>query len=619
MRRPRPHATNAEPSRASPGPGPRPRPIFLAASLAASISGCLFALAPSGVVGSEVPASSGRTRIAGAVRAGYAPADPALARSGMVQPPSPPTAPAGAGPGPSPAARLEVPAIPPPIRPGGETPLGSAPAEVSTAPAGDIRSPSIPPTPEYPIDLPTALRLAERENPLIGEVRARIGEALGRQQRARAELLPALNAGADYDGHAGNLQRSNGPIYNVSRQSVYFGGGAGTSAQNTVMVPAVFLNEPLTDALYDPLATHQLVHVARFDAAATTNAVLLEVARHYLELLGATARLEAERRSAEEAAELMRITGRYARVGEGRPSDFHRSQTEWRLRRAEVRRAEEDQAVASARLCRRLHLDPSVRIRPLSDVLAVLALVDLDCETETLIQAAIRRRPEIGSAGASLAAGEIRLRQEVGRPFLPSLFLGFSGAGFGGGSNRVPPLVGNFGGRTDFDVAAYWTLENLGFGNLTRQKLRRAEVGAAAARRARAIAMVREEVASALGDARARREQVEIARERLSTAVDGFRRDLERALQAVPDRVGRTPRPIEVINSLKLLVEARRQLVRTIVDYDQAQFRLFVAMGSPPPLEQPADPEHPAVPIRALAAPVTDARAGADDARPGPR
>ena len=98
--------------------------------------------------------------------------------------------------------------------------------------------------------------------------------------------------------------------------------------------------------------------------------------------------------------------------------------------------------------------------------------------------------------------------------------------------------------------------------------------------------MVRSEVAAAYGEARALRQEVDIAREGLDTARDGFRRDLERARQAVPDRVGQTPRPVEVVNSLKLLIEARRRLIRAITDYDQAQFRLFVAMGSPPPLEE---------------------------------
>jgi len=57
-------------------------------------------------------------------------------------------------------------------------------------------------------------------------------------------------------------------------------------------------------------------------------------------------------------------------------------------------------------------------------------------------------------------------------------WLGASGGAFGGGSNVVPPTLGNFGGRADFDVLAYWTLENFSLGNLAIQKRRRAEVGA---------------------------------------------------------------------------------------------------------------------------------------------
>src|SRR5258708_2285087 len=54
---------------------------------------------------------------------------------------------------------------------------------------------SIPPASEYPIDLTTALRLAEAENPLIAEARQRVGEALALQLRANVLMLPTLNAG----------------------------------------------------------------------------------------------------------------------------------------------------------------------------------------------------------------------------------------------------------------------------------------------------------------------------------------------------------------------------------------------------------------------------------------
>ena len=107
---------------------------------------------------------------------------------------------------------------------------------------------------EYPIDLTTALRLAEVENPRIAEARQRIGEALALQLQARVLLLPNLNVGTNLHEHSGNLQRSSGSILNVNQSSLYFGGGAGAIGTRTVQIPAVSLSSPLTEAFFEPLA-----------------------------------------------------------------------------------------------------------------------------------------------------------------------------------------------------------------------------------------------------------------------------------------------------------------------------------------------------------------------------
>jgi outer membrane protein TolC len=476
-------------------------------------------------------------------------------------------------------------------------------------PLPDINAASIPAYGgEFPIDLSAALRLAERVNPVIGAARARIDEALGNQLKACVELVPWLNAGASYNGHNGVIQQSNGKLFNLSRQTLYFGGGASAVAPGTVAIPAVQIVEPLADAIFDPLAARQRVDQARFDAAATSNTVLLEVAKYYLDLLEASAWLEAQRRSAQEAADLVRIMDLYVQSGEGRPYDGDRCRTEWRIRRADVRRAEEQKAVASARLCRRLHLDPSIQINPPDRELVPVALIDLNSDLPSLLQVALRQRPEIGAAAANIGATEAEWKKAIARPLLPSLFLGASGGAFGGGSNLSPPLLGRIAGRSDFDAGAYWTLMNMGFGNLAQQKERWALVGAASAQQARVINMVRDEVASAYGDARAQREQIEITRVELETAMEGFRRDFEQILGAVKSGQLRAPRPVEVVNSLTLLARARRNLIRAIIAYDQSQFRLFVALGSPPPLEQPADPKSAPVPISSLSAEVAPSR-----------
>jgi hypothetical protein len=46
-------------------------------------------------------------------------------------------------------------------------------------------------------------------------------------------------------------------------------------------------------------------------------------------------------------------------------------------------------------------------------------------------------------------------------------------------------------------------------------------------------------------------------------------------------------RPIEVLQSARLLAAARQALLLAIIRYDEAQFRLFVALGQPPDLAAP--------------------------------
>jgi outer membrane protein TolC len=194
---------------------------------------------------------------------------------------------------------------------------------------------------------------------------------------------------------------------------------------------------------------------------------------------------------------------------------------------------------------------------------------------------------------------------------LPTFILGFSAGDFGGGSNQVGYHMGKFGGRTDFDVLAYWTFRNLGFGNLATARRRRAEVGEAEAERILAVNQVRDQVAEALATARARWRDVEVARRQLATAQDGFTRDLLAARALVPPerpesgvrlpkQPGKRPRievepgearrgarPIEVLQSARLLAAARQELLLAIIRYDEAQFRLFVALGQPPDLAAP--------------------------------
>jgi outer membrane protein TolC len=339
----------------------------------------------------------------------------------------------------------------------------------------------------------------------------------------------------------------------------------------------------LTDAIFEPLVARQRLAGARFGAQATSYDILLDVALLHLELLGNQSILDLQRLSESQFHEVFRVTQNYADAGEGREADAHRALSQWKRRIALVQKAEEEVAVTAARLANRLNLDPAVRLEPIGGPLVPLTLVPVDTPQQDLIQVALRQRPDIAERTAAIGEAEARKAQEVGRPLLPTLWLGFSGGVFGGGSNLVPPLIGNFAGRTDFDVRVYWTLMNLGAGNLALIKERRAQIGQAVGERFRTINRARDEVSTALADARARQNEIDVARRELTSAELGFKEDLERTKFRGGDRP-RDVLPIEVLNSLDLLASARVNLVRALVRYDQSQYRLWVSLGSPPPL-----------------------------------
>jgi outer membrane protein TolC len=432
-----------------------------------------------------------------------------------------------------------------------------------------------------PLDLGVALRLAGVENPTINLARERIQEALADQLAARVLLLPSVNVGGNYHYHAGPLQAGTGLIRNPDAQSLYLGFGAAAVGSGSVAVPGVRLFAHLGDGAFEPLAARRRVSARQSDAHAVQNDILLRVATGYLELVGAEARREVLIRGEAEVAEVVRLTRVFAEKGQGRQGDADRTATRADLVRRAERGAEEDVAVASARLCQLLSLDPSVRLRGPGGAVLPFRLIDEDADAEPLVAAALRARPEVAARAAEVSEAQVRVRQEKVRPLLPLVSVGYSGGLFGGGSNQVTPQFGALQGRSDLDVFAVWNVQGLGFGNRARVRQADAEMGQAIARYDATVNQVRDEVSEGLTDARAAARQLALAKAAVATAEDGF--GLERL--RIKEGQGR---PIEALDSFQQLLDARQELVRAVIAFDVAQFRLFVAVGSTPGAELPA-------------------------------
>jgi outer membrane protein TolC len=470
------------------------------------------------------------------------------------------------------------------------------------SPAAGIATPVIPPPEkEQSISLAAALAQAGAANPIIAIAQQAIRVSRAQLLQARVLLLPNLNVGASYDLHNGPLQGSPGQIRKTDRQALYYGLGAYSVVAGTVAIPGLWINMPLADALFEPLAVRNVVANRTAAAMAVNNQTLLEVATTYLTLLGAEGRLAVIRQSQADFQEIRRLTAAWAkpRIQLLRPADADRSAADLQQLQFQETRAQEDVAVAAADLSRLLNLDPSVRLQTGDVPIQVVQFVDPHEPLPRLLEIASRNRPEMMAAAANIRTSQTRVRQETLRPLIPLLWAGFSAGDFGGGAVAVQnpagvpqsalfdgvgqpnghttPKFGNIAGRVDIDVMAIWTLQNFGLGNLAHVKQRRAQLGQAEAARQAVLNQVALEVSEAYNRSAANFRSILIERRNVEEATEGFQRDLKSIL-------GGIALPIEVLDNAERLAKARQNLLAALINFDQAQFQLFVALGQPPNL-----------------------------------
>lgn len=422
-----------------------------------------------------------------------------------------------------------------------------------------------------PIDLPTALHLADARNPLVAFTREQVRQSYAKLERADVLWLPSIRAGAGYNHHDGAIQQVDGTQIDTSRNGFYSGLGASTFAGGAPIVPGVWANFQLADAIFQPLAAKQQIGARKAAAGAALNDTLLQVAQTYLELLRAKEELVIAQETEQHAQALDDVTQKYAEAGEGLQSDADRAATELSLRKNNVVRAEESIAVASARLAQVLHLNPALQFDPVEPIITPLDLAPAQDSADNLIAQALSARPELAEARHLVCEAIARWKRERYAPFVPSILLGVSDGGMSAGKNTDYAAGQN---RLDMDAIAYWEMRNFGFGDQAAQRDARSAVEQTRWRQVEVMDRVAREVTEANVQVRARRDQIKIAEDGVKVAVHSYQLNIDRIEQA-------KGLPIEALQSLQALDQARREYLRSVIDYNTAQFSLLRALGWP--------------------------------------
>ena len=441
-----------------------------------------------------------------------------------------------------------------------------------------------------PINLATALRLADARPLVIEAARAAVETEYGLYEQARALWLPNVYLGVDYQRHDGGLQSlQTGQLIVGSRNQFIAGAGA----------QAVFA---LTDAIYAPLAARRLLKARSIDVQTARNDTLLSVAVSYFDVQQARGILAGTLDSVAKARDLSRRIGALGR-GLAAPIEVERVRAALADLEQQAASFRQDWRFSSATLTRVLRLDPAAVVVPLEPPHLQVTLISPKETVDALIPVGLTNRPELASQQAVVQATLTLLRQERMRPFIPSLVLQSNatpdellGAGvFGTGSSGL----NSWSGRSDWNAGVVWQFQNLGLGNRGLVTQRRGEQRQALVELFRIQDLVASEVTQAHAQVEAAAVRVQQAEPGLKAAVASYEGNLKGLSETVRvgDMLQLVNRPQEAVAALQQLQQAYINYSTSANDYSRAQFRLFRALGYPAQGLACGDSSGPVMPV----------------------
>jgi outer membrane protein TolC len=481
----------------------------------------------------------------------------------------------------------------------------------------------------FSVTLLDVLRLAALANLDIVQARLVVERARNALKLAAVRALPDLTLGSTYVRHEGQIQRTEGNVITVDRDSLWVGGGPQLSVS-------------LAEAIFGPHEAGGLLRAAFFGEQRVKLQVLLDVGDAYFNLLLARRRLaridetlefltsERQNPLRSNIKGLLPFVRDYVELGDIQPADLLRVEVDVLRVQEERYRTLQDLRLASADLCRLLHVDPCILLVPAEDFRKPLCLPGegwFDCSCEELVKQALSSRPELAENQALIDAAIARLRAANWRPLLPSVVLNYNWGGFGGGprvlfTRSVPATnapgnvtsvvlgnsgdIANFDTRTDFDVSLVWRLRSMGLGNLYEQRDARLAKEQRVVQQYQIQDLVMNQVVRASEQARQARERVRVTNDGLFDKEGEPKGPVYQAIRLNFLRIyNRQGLPLEVLDSLRRLSDILEAYGVALTDFDRARFRLLLGLGFPPeaildprllpvPLCHPSGPPGPA-------------------------
>jgi outer membrane protein TolC len=409
----------------------------------------------------------------------------------------------------------------------------------------------------YPIDLPTALRLAGAQNLDVQLARERLRESEANRLAALEQFFPWVGPGIQYHRRDGLAQAV--PAGTISEAHFdSYAPGATLAAQVS-----------LGEAIYSTLAAKQLLRASDQALEAQRQDSIEAAAQRYFDLSKAKAQGDVLAQAVKTSQDYQQQL--HAAVGAGIAfrGDELRVQTQTERYQITLRQRMEDQRLAAARLAQVLHLDPAVELVPRDTGLERLTLIETNAPLSVLVEQALQTRPELKQSHALVGASQAARRGAVYGPLVPSIGAQVFAGGLGGGPDGGPS---RFGSEEDYLVGLTWRIGPGGLFDLGRVRISQARLEAARLTLSKWKDTIATEVVSGLTRVQSLADQIALAERNLSTATEALRLTRERKQYGVGV-------VLEDIKAQQDLTQARSEYVTALAEFNKAQFALRKAVG----------------------------------------
>ena len=410
----------------------------------------------------------------------------------------------------------------------------------------------------YPIDLPATLRLAGAQNLDIQIARERLKEAEAERTSALERFFPWVAPGVSYHRRDGVAQGvPSGIISDAHFQSYY--PGATLSAQ-----------VDLGDAIYKSQAAKQLVKASDQALETQRQDTILNAAQGYFDLAKAKALVEVITDALKTSQDYQQQLHEAVASGIAFKGDELRVQTQTKNYQIALRQGVEQQRVVAVNLARILHLDSRVELVPQDAGLTRLTLIEPGTAMDTLVERALRSRPELKESQALILAARESKKGAVYGPLIPSIGAQVFGGGLGGGPDGGPS---NFGAEGDYLVGLSWRIGPGGLFDSGRVRASKARLAATEFGKAKLKDDITSQVVAGLTRLQSLSDQIVLAEANLASASETLRLTRERKQFGVGV-------VLEDIQAEQELERARSQYVNALAEFNKAQYGLSRAVGS---------------------------------------